>query len=248
MESGFVNSKIFKSSARDFYKKTCFFLLPALSFIAIFGIWLATVEKGREVIFINGWSKEEFDPIVLTITQLGLGSLAAMVGLLWLFKNVFHSFVLLNSLAWVGIFTFLTKRILFFQHPRPLHYFLYDEFPRFLHDVPLIYYNSFPSGHTMTIFALAAILSYISNSPIMGLLWFGVALIVGLSRIYLLQHFGADVAVGALMGVAAAFLALFLTELLLKPALKKLLQQPLMGVIKHYHTKHRENNIQSSGK
>ncbi len=232
MKTQYTTTGILREAFLSFIRRTRFFLLLSLLFFITFGGWLLTVEKGREVMLLNAFSDAAYDPAVLALTQLGLGSIAVAVALLLLLRNVYNSFLLLTSLAWVGFFTFITKRILFFQHPRPLHYFLYDDFPRFMHDVPLIYYNSFPSGHTMTIFAVAAMFSYLFARPLWSILWFVLALMVGLSRIYLLQHFGIDVIAGAVLGIISACLSVVVLRRLIKPLQEERFKQPLVRLVK----------------
>jgi undecaprenyl-diphosphatase len=57
---------------------------------------------------------------------------------------------------------------------------------------------SFPSGHTMTAFAVWAVL--VQGVPALGLPFFGAALLVGSSRVFLGMHYPTDVLVGALLG------------------------------------------------
>jgi undecaprenyl-diphosphatase len=59
---------------------------------------------------------------------------------------------------------------------------------------------SFPSGHTMTAFSIALVLSYY-YPPLEGTLLF-LALSIGFSRIVLGMHFLSDVLAGIVLGVA----------------------------------------------
>jgi membrane-associated phospholipid phosphatase len=59
---------------------------------------------------------------------------------------------------------------------------------------------SFPSGHTTTAFAAAAAVGVFS--PRLRVPLYALAALVGLSRIYLGVHFGLDVLVGAVLGIA----------------------------------------------
>src|SRR5262249_39469157 len=62
-------------------------------------------------------------------------------------------------------------------------------------------YDSFPSGHAMTIFSVAVIASMIV--PMFAPLWFIVALGLALTRAMLTAHFLSDVLIGAALGVVA---------------------------------------------
>ncbi len=56
-------------------------------------------------------------------------------------------------------------------------------------------YDSFPSGHALTIFCVAVILAGVL--PELSWLWFAVAVYLALTRVFLNSHFLSDVCVGA---------------------------------------------------
>ncbi|HUA21348.1 MAG TPA: phosphatase PAP2 family protein [Bryobacteraceae bacterium] len=66
---------------------------------------------------------------------------------------------------------------------------------------------SFPSGHTMTAFAVAVPLSLFYPTLTIGLLF--CALSIAMSRILLGMHFLSDVVAGALIGTGLGYLAFF---------------------------------------
>jgi undecaprenyl-diphosphatase len=66
---------------------------------------------------------------------------------------------------------------------------------------------SFPSGHTMTAFAVAIPLALFYPTLMIGL--FFCALSIAMSRILLGMHFLSDVVAGALIGTALGYLAYF---------------------------------------
>ena len=63
-------------------------------------------------------------------------------------------------------------------------------------------YDSFPSGHALTIFTAAVITSTLI--PTAAPLWFAFALYLGLTRAFLNAHFLSDVFVGAAIGLLTA--------------------------------------------
>jgi membrane-associated phospholipid phosphatase len=63
-------------------------------------------------------------------------------------------------------------------------------------------YNSFPSGHALTIMCVAVIAS--AAWPMLWPLWFAVALWLGLTRALLTAHYLSDVLVGAGIGLLSA--------------------------------------------
>jgi len=60
-------------------------------------------------------------------------------------------------------------------------------------------YDSFPSGHALTIFCVAVIAC--SVFPQLALLWFAIALYLALTRAFLNAHFLSDVFVGSAVGI-----------------------------------------------
>ena len=71
--------------------------------------------------------------------------------------------------------------------------------------------GSFPSGHTANVFALAVLFSnYFNLTTELILVFFVLASLIGISRIYLDKHYIIDVVGGAIFGVLFANLGLYL--------------------------------------
>ncbi len=189
-------------------KKLPGFIWGFLVYLIFGALLILFLKKGDIVLWINSYSTKNLDRVFLIITDIGLGSFVAILGAILLFYRIRWSLMVLSSLAFVGVFTNVLKKFVFNGFERPFFYFYYDDFPRFLHDAPLIYFNSFPSGHTMTIFAMCSMLAYLINKKAVGFLLFTLALIVGISRIYLLQHFFMDTYLGAILGVFSSLIAI----------------------------------------
>lgn len=66
---------------------------------------------------------------------------------------------------------------------------------------------SFPSGHTTASFCMAATLSL--NMPKLSIFLYILAMIIGISRIYLAVHYPTDVLVGIILGVASSMIVHF---------------------------------------
>ena len=60
-------------------------------------------------------------------------------------------------------------------------------------------HDSFPSGHAISAFTMAAVLS--SFYPTGRWIWYSLALLVAFTRVYIGAHFASDVLVGAVLGV-----------------------------------------------
>lgn len=102
-----------------------------------------------------------------------------------------------------------------FRHPRPYLYFEQQGLLAQLDFIPGVKMHkglsSFPSGHTMAAFALFSFLAFcFPRKPWLSITCFCIALLVGFSRMYLVQHFFEDVYSGALLGLGLGMLAYYL--------------------------------------
>lgn len=65
-------------------------------------------------------------------------------------------------------------------------------------------FMSFPSGHTLIAFSFYTFLYYGSKNKYLKLFWISLAILVGISRIYLSQHWFSDVMTSVLIGIFVA--------------------------------------------
>jgi undecaprenyl-diphosphatase len=65
---------------------------------------------------------------------------------------------------------------------------------------------SFPSGHTAAAFVMATLLAYFF--PLLTIVIFLWAFLVGFSRIYLGVHYPSDILAGIILGVFAAYIGI----------------------------------------
>lgn len=78
-------------------------------------------------------------------------------------------------------------------------------------------YNSFPSGHATSAFALFFSLALITKSHSLKIMLFVLALFTAYSRIYLSQHFFEDVYAGSLIGIVTTITVFYIIQKNHKP-------------------------------
>jgi membrane-associated phospholipid phosphatase len=225
-----------------FYTASKAFIIPLIFMVIAGGIFIVLNSKGAEVLLLNKLSSPVLDKFFLFITDFGLGSVLAGIGAVLAVYRLRWAVLALATLSLTGVFTFVFKRIVFNSETRPLHYFLYADFERFLHDVPLIYYNSFPSGHTMAAFAFFSLMAFLSGKKASGVVFFGCAFLIGISRIYLLQHFGGDVIAGAVLGLTATFIAVMIFDGLLNLSGNGFFHKGVWHIVSGYSGNRRNKN------
>ena len=80
--------------------------------------------------------------------------------------------------------------------------------------------NSFPSGHTGCVFAVASVLFFMMPKKV-GIPAMVIASLVGISRLYVGVHYPTDVLGGAVIGALCGILAVYVVEFIWKKASKK---------------------------
>lgn len=190
--------------------------VTALVVLAVLAVAVG-VDRNLSV-WAQGWPEPVLEPL-REITKLGqsdwilipagvlfvvTGALALLVR--WkLMKTLLWQFTTLYAFIFVGVglpslFTTVAKRLI--GRGRPMHFA--DGGVIGLHpNVADWTYQSFPSGHSTTVFALAAVLGFVSPR------WFkpalALAVLVGVSRVGLGVHYPSDVVAGAFVGIVGAY-------------------------------------------
>ena len=161
---------------------------------------------GTTVLWINTRHHPVLDFSFQWLTYLGDGITFAIAVAIFLILRWRTGLILLGLGLVQTLLSFLLKRVIFPGTPRPKTYFE-DMDLHFVAGVKVHAYNAFPSGHTMTAFALATFLVYAIRNQKSAVLLLLLATLAGFSRIYLLQHFLIDVCVGSFLGVVLGRLA-----------------------------------------
>lgn len=178
-----------------------------LVFIVTGAVLIAVVPKGDVVLKINTLANSTLDRFFINFTGLGSGLvfIPLIIGLL--FKRFYYALAAVLSIFFTGIITGTLKHFCFNGTPRPTHFFNNEVFVHLIDSYNYFSYNSFPSGHAATAFALATLVVIVFNHKLLNILAFVFAFGISVSRIYLLQHFFIDVYFGAILGMASTLLS-----------------------------------------
>lgn len=186
-------------------RQNLYFLIPFLMWCLFGGALLALV--GAESIFfwVNQHNSTGADFVFSSLTFLGEFFGILTVGIILMtcvrsFRNLtFFLSVLLGTVI-SSLVAQLIKYIV--AAPRPMQVFEGRSGIHRLDDWPLLYQNSFPSGHTTGAFAFMAVVAYClpQRYNAWGLLCFCAAMLTAYSRVYLTAHFFADVYAGSIIG------------------------------------------------
>jgi membrane-associated phospholipid phosphatase len=180
--------------------------LYMLFFIALFTYQLAFYQT--DALFYFSHHRSSFlNGFFLFVTRLG-EEFSYLILVMWfLYKNERKTIlkVLINAVA-VLVISVVLKLI--FSHPRPVSFLEEHGIMgqmTLVNDYILRGMNSFPSGHTMSAFALYSGLAFhFSTHKNWQKVLLIIAILVGVSRVYLVAHFPEDVLLGSALGVLIA--------------------------------------------
>ncbi|WP_154859488.1 phosphatase PAP2 family protein [Cyclobacterium xiamenense] len=162
-------------------------------------------EKGYWELWINRQHTDILDVFFKSFTNLGDGLVAVFLigGFLWI-RYADALFLTIGFLLHAFLVHFF-KKVCFPGTLRPIAYFEGEPLHR-IEGMRNALYHTFPSGHTASIFLFVT--SWLLIRPAgkqWQVFWLAVAVLVGFSRVYLLQHFIWDVYAGSLLGIFSAY-------------------------------------------
>ena len=185
---------------KDVLQQIKTFLVPYL--ILLCGCLVIKLIYSRDVIYfaVNSLNTAWADYIAPYVTDIGNGWTMIILSAILALFNYRNAFLTITTFAISSISVQVIKRIV--GAPRPGLYF-HDQLSR-IHFVKGLYidmHDSFPSGHTVTAFSTAVVLTYLCKNKNWGILFLLIAVMVGYSRMYLSEHFFEDVIAGSIIGV-----------------------------------------------
>lgn len=180
------------------------FMAGVLAFLLILGIFLLFTTRATGFKDLNLYHSPELNSFLYYYTNLGDGLFSIFLVLVFLLLRKFDlALQILLAFLLSGLFSQILKAIII--SPRPRDFFSINDQIYIVEGLTLGGKASFPSGHTVSAFALATSLSLYARKKILGILYLMLAILVGYSRVYLSQHFPADVFGGAIIGTLVAF-------------------------------------------
>ena len=183
------------------------FFVLYFTFLIVGGYLLFVYSKSSIHIYFNQYNSVVSDVFFKYLTHVGDGLGVVLAGLLFLiFKSKRAGLQIWLSGILGGILSQFMKHLVFGQTSRPARFFG-EVKPVVLHyveGVEMNYVNSMPSGHTTAAFAMCLSIAFIYQKRQVDSAMFILALLIGVSRIYLSQHFLEDVYMGSIVGVLSA--------------------------------------------
>jgi membrane-associated phospholipid phosphatase len=194
------------------YQRLSYYLNLLLVFITAGAILLSTIPKGNLELWINRHNNPLFDQFFFYVTYIGNGWMYVAFILIVFFTK--RKYFWMSACAGILclIFSSCMKFLVFTKETRPPGFFEDSLMLHFVKGAPVLYANSFPSGHTLSAFSMFCILSFMVEKKAWQILFFLIALTVGLSRIYLLAHFKEDVYAGAIIGSAVSLFIIYIFD------------------------------------
>lgn len=196
-----------------FFAQNKIFLLLHAAFLMAGAVVILMYERGDEIIYIHNLHTPLLNSFFSAFTKLAEAPIFVLMILVAATTGLGKGLVLLLTYLVNGIITQFLKIHVFANEARPLSFFQDKINLTPVPGVENLHDNSLPSGHTSTAFAIFFMLSMFSKNKNWSYVYFLLALLVGVSRVYLLQHFFRDVYFGSLLGVmVAALVFLFFVE------------------------------------
>jgi membrane-associated phospholipid phosphatase len=179
---------------RVFYATFCIVWLIGL------GYQLAYTQFALSL-WINGMHTPALNYTMRFFTFIAEGYWLVLMGIICAALKPRYWLAIICCLLIPSVITQILKHTVFENSHRPaeLMHHIHDLY--FVPNVEMNRFNSFPSGHTTAAFSLYTLVALLVQGKHWGFVWILIASMVGLSRVYLLQHFWVDILAGSMIGL-----------------------------------------------
>ncbi len=224
---------------REFLRKTKAFSIPFFILVGLSSMLLLFFDKVEIAMWINGRNGPVPDIFFRYFTHLGDGVAAVIISLVVMVVDVKRGVIVLASYLLSGLIIQILKINVFPDIFRPIAYVTNTSAIHLVDGVRIWAIQSFPSGHSGTVFATFFCVAAYARNYRIQLLALLISILVAYSRLYLFQHFLPDVICGAVIGTftSLVLLAFFDNDLLInrlniyynhriRPFLRKMIDNP----------------------
>lgn len=183
-------------------KKYRIYYTLAFLLVIIGLVLLLLLPKGEVVLSLDAHSTKSLDIFFLIITKAGeiIGASVLFVLIVFFadkkYRVIYPLSVILMILISQGL-----KQFVYADEHRPNHTY---KSLHYIDGLERHSNNSFPSGHTTAAFTYFTLFALAFNKRYIQVLAPLVAALVGLSRVYLGQHYLHDIVAGAVLGIVIA--------------------------------------------
>lgn len=191
--------------------------------------------KGPSHILVNQWNSPAADTFFKYITHLGDGAIFAVLIVVLAFIRFRWALYELLAALLTLIFVFVSKQVLFKGMPRPIKYFEDQEILHLVEGVKMHAWNSFPSGHTITAFAVFMVLMLVIKNNYLKFIFVLLAILAGFSRVYLSQHFLVDILSGSIIGSLIAIGSCTFVDEIAQIKKPNWIDKNVLQLIRHKH-------------
>lgn len=181
------------------------FTIPYLLLLSGGLLWLTVYPLGYELVALNPFRQEPLNTFFRFCTHLGEPAFWITIGLLSFYANRRYPLLFGMVAAIMWPFSLVIKH--YIGVPRPIAWLEGNHIVEYVTYVPnvklLSGFNSMPSGHTMLAFAMFSLATLMLpyRYRFLGLLFVWTAALVGISRVFLVQHFMRDIVAGSVFGI-----------------------------------------------
>lgn len=194
----------------DLIRKNRAFFLTYLVALVVVGILQLIYTKEELIRWVNSYNASWADVFFDNATYLGDGAFSLIIIAILFFRSRWMGILASGSFALSGLTSIFLKRVVFPHNLRPLKYFEHSDWEyHAIKGLNIYSYNSFPSGHTITAFAIFSLLAMLDERKGRGWVMAIFAILVGYSRVYLFQHFVEDVYAGSIVGTLSSLLIVY---------------------------------------
>ncbi len=200
----FLLEIIYMNSVINIIKTNVLFYKTSLIVLGCMAMFLCLFSRVDGFVLLNSVHTKFLNSFFNSITFLGDGLFTIIVSVvIVVFFKKHTKLALLLIVAYLssGIFAQLFKSLV--HAPRPSLYFQLNNYKYYLDTFKnsRVGFNSFPSGHSSSAFAMVTIISIYCKRKYVCYFALFLGVLAGYSRVYLAHHFLIDVFAGAFLGL-----------------------------------------------